>query len=330
MEMSFKFLVVIFIVVIVSAYIRMKFMSSASELKCFDVKNTLPLRGVLALLIVGNHIGRTYGSSLFGFIFTFGAPIVAVFFFISGYGLMHSYLLRGGLNSFFHRRLSKILPLFLLLTCVAVFIEICLDGHSFQYEIAEWMSKGEPTLKFSWFIYAIILFYVIFYVACRIGKGSYWSLVLAYILSALYVVFIYNLEWGRMWYNKAFAFPIGMTVCMYEARIRSFIFNYKHFTLLTLLVFTYLYYILLSSIEFGVLESFVALVGIYAMGMVSNRVLRFLGKVSFEIYLFHGLLFGMLIRLNLVWWQFAILLYGATIFLSAVWHKLQQKIMAKQ
>lgn len=93
----------------------------------FSKQATVPLRGLLAIGIVLHHLSlRLVEASpdchwiwlQFSF---WGAPIVAVFFFLSGYGLMVSLITKGQeyLDGFLKKRLLKIvLPLVL---CSIVF-----------------------------------------------------------------------------------------------------------------------------------------------------------------------------------------------------------------
>lgn len=105
------------------------------QLGAFSVEATLELRGVLALGIVMHHISlrvvqaapTIWGISQFEF---WGAPIVAVFFFLSGYGLMKSLQVKGTayLNGFLRKRLTKVaLPLFLCSLVYSV-VNICILG----------------------------------------------------------------------------------------------------------------------------------------------------------------------------------------------------------
>ena len=88
---------------------------SKKQLGTFSVGETLPLRGLLAVGIVLHHISQRViqaapdvtGISQFEY---FGAPIVMVFFFMSGYGLMKSLQVKGMayLDGFFKSRMTKV------------------------------------------------------------------------------------------------------------------------------------------------------------------------------------------------------------------------------
>lgn len=114
---------------------------SEKQLCPFSLQATFPLRGVLALGITFHHISQRidwfvpdcpWWISQFSFV---GAPIVAVFFFLSGYGLMVSLKRKGKmyLEGFIKKKIFKIaLPLIL---CSLVFegVSHCLWGGQISY-----------------------------------------------------------------------------------------------------------------------------------------------------------------------------------------------------
>lgn len=81
-------------------------------LYCFDVRRTNSLRGVLAILIILHHLSSKIDILFLKWFHDFGAPIVSMFFFVSGYGLIKSYLKKGTayIDGFLAKRLGKILP----------------------------------------------------------------------------------------------------------------------------------------------------------------------------------------------------------------------------
>lgn len=63
----------------------------------FDLTHTLPLRGILATLVVIGHLDNVIsGQTKILMPFHMATPAVAVFFFMSGYGLMLSFSKGGG------------------------------------------------------------------------------------------------------------------------------------------------------------------------------------------------------------------------------------------
>lgn len=69
----------------------------------FDLTHTLPLRGILATLVVIGHLDNVIsGQTKILMPFHMATPAVAVFFFMSGYGLMLSFSKGGEISSEFH------------------------------------------------------------------------------------------------------------------------------------------------------------------------------------------------------------------------------------
>lgn len=68
-----------------------------NDLFRFDKKAVLPLRGILALLIILHHVAEEIPSiAIFAQLTYWGKYIVSIFFFLSGYGLCISYVNGGG------------------------------------------------------------------------------------------------------------------------------------------------------------------------------------------------------------------------------------------
>ena len=67
------------------------------EYALFDIAHTLPLRGILAILVVLGHLDTVVSAQTKILMpFHMATPAVAVFFFMSGYGLMLSFTKKGG------------------------------------------------------------------------------------------------------------------------------------------------------------------------------------------------------------------------------------------
>lgn len=88
----------------------------------FSPSATLPLRGIMAIGIVLHHVALRVDAATpdspwwLSQFCSWGAPIVSVFFFMSGYGLLVSLKSKGTLylDGFLKKRLSKVvLPLVL-------------------------------------------------------------------------------------------------------------------------------------------------------------------------------------------------------------------------
>ena len=128
----------------------------------------LPLKAVMAVLLVADHLTFHVDAGWLRPFREIGAPIVSIFFFISGFGLMRSYSTRGAsyLDGFFRKRIWKVL----LPALVALALFYIFDwnwSRDFIGEFRDLFTKGQPILPYSWFVVAIILFYVSFWLIFR-------------------------------------------------------------------------------------------------------------------------------------------------------------------
>ena len=121
-------LLVFFILTIIAFVKQLKY--PERELFSFDKDRCNSLRGVMSLMIVCCH--TSYSSSdMRGW----GAPVVTMFMFMSGYGLMNSFVRAGFkyLEGYFHNRVGKILLPLLLVTTIHMLVFF--DNNTISYSI---------------------------------------------------------------------------------------------------------------------------------------------------------------------------------------------------
>lgn len=90
---------------------------------------------------------------------------ISIFYFISGYGLAFNYRARGNeyLSHFFkHRILGNLILPFLLVWIVNRIVSGNIS-MSLLDELIELLMHGETTLPYSWYVFSILLFYILFY-----------------------------------------------------------------------------------------------------------------------------------------------------------------------
>lgn len=268
----------------------------------FDSKATVPLRGLLAIMIILHHLALYYkfdeciGSIHVSPIYYFkemGLPLVAAFFFITGYGLSKSLQAKGFdyLSGFLKRRLGKVLPEFLIFTVLVLLISDVAGLVSLS-EAAHNMAKGSPPLRFSWFIYAIVYVYIAFYMAALashadgLRTGLLLSLLIVPYLAATIV-----LGWGCQWYRSIPAVSIGFFVALYERKITELLS--RRYVLLCLAVCTFVCVFIMDRMLCSRLISAIMFaVAVYVCMRLYRikpyPILILLGEVSLYIYLVHG------------------------------------------
>lgn len=313
------------------------------ELCNFSTERTLPLRGVLALLIVLHHVAqkvmKTDGAAFFwDEMCDWGAPIVAIFFFMSGYGLVASIKRKGAtyLEGFISKRLTKIaIP---LLLCSVLYIAdnqyIIGGGKTLAFTLADW-NKDYPLLPTAWFAIAILVYYIAFYVCARISIKPRHIVALMWVFTLAYIWLMHRYNFYGYWYRTVCALNVGMTVSLFEPQITNTLAKHKLPILLTvtatwIAVNSALEYkfpseellIYLQNAAFAIL----AYLLVVCLGFPSNKALRWLGGISYEIYLVQGAviltLFGYVGQQTI---PFFLLTYTVTLPLGLCVHKLSKR-----
>lgn len=312
------------------------------DFKTLDAGRTLPLKGVLALLIIMDHLaigvrGMSHPSVMNEFI-DVGRMSVGAFFFLSGYGLMASYKRRGRLylRGFVGRRLWKTLPALVIATALWLVRSHFATGEDIVASLGE-LSRGYTPLPSSWFVYVILLFYLIFYVSARLGgderivAGTVWILVTAY------VVLAHDAGFGYIWYIGVYTFCIGVTYGCFEDMVRRRLgCGRRRLTaamvgLTVLSALPYFYNLHVEHIRHTYfaamhLSPLVVVMAIYAMGMVRWRALDFLGRISYEIYLVHPALVVLVAPLTDNWAVVCVAVLAGTIPAAWLLHEVCERL----
>lgn len=262
----------------------------------FDRVNTLPLRGVLCLLIVITHLGGHLAESgyigwdLVGRYLNNSYFAVSMFFFLSGYGLSTAFEQNGKayLQHFWRKRLRVLLP--------------ALVGFSLLYVVVKyyWLKwpmwaifsplHGTFPIEASWYVYALLLLYVAFYLIYLFVNSRWTRIALTSLFLVGYAVVVSRLlHWSAHWWNTTPAFVVGLLFPLYERRFRSLLEQQTRLVVaclcLLMLCFSF------SSIVFYCCFLPVVVVALVARyGFVQWRWLCWVGRYSYELFLFHQLL----------------------------------------
>ena len=310
----------------------------------FNLKNTLPLRGALALGILSFHTSLLLRPQtpilaiIIHEIQSWSIMVVAGFFFLTGYGLITSIKAKGAeyLHGFLSKRIKKLFPAFII---TSILIEI------------ENLGKGDLTIDtlladlqhgpgYSWYVYAIVIFYILFKIIFSLTRNQSpsaitWKIcIYAIVVLALIFVAEHILHWAPHYYASSYAVILGMFYAHYEHYIKHI---YERFPLSTAFVFTCLILVLYVlheksqiPVAYRCIQNLlpIALVFIiYSIGRTKSPVLSFIGSISYEIYLSHALFVGMYVliveRLNVHWSLFALFVLFASITTAYIIHHFQ-------
>ena len=314
------------------------------------VNSTTGLKGFLALCIVFHHLTHwvTTGEefSNFGYM---GTYVVSVFFFLSGYGLyIQNERKEGYLDNFLVKRLSRILIPFIFISSIYL-IYRSINGQALTASFfMSLFKKGSTVIYNGWFVDIIILMYVFFYISFKIFSNRTVAILVNTLLIGGYIILAINLGYGFWWYNSSLPFVLGLIWAKNKKYIDEILNKYYFIILvcITGLLFTFHQYSFILK-KLNLVDSYsYALAAnidniIFTIFFVltirkidfSNSRLLFLGKISFELYMIHGLvisIFGKYFvtsRLNDVIFTISVLL--VSIFIAWVINSIITKINIK-
>ena len=277
-------------------------------------ENTLWIRGMLAVAIfichIPNYIGLFSGSVLGSVLSSFGAPCVAIFFFLSGFGLTQSYINRGG-GYIFSLPKKRILPLYLkCLFLIAVYIGLLLAlGNKFDLVLfIKSFFIGDTYVLNGWYLQTLVLLYLLFFGVFALPVRDNKKIILILSLTLVYYGIFYYLgiqSNQHYWFSSVMLFPIGIIYALKRKWVDEVLNRKKIITLLigfSLILLGGVILIFRRKIELPVylsgLQSTFISISIALGTLLILRFVnlnfgftRFLGKVSLEIYVLQGAAF---------------------------------------
>ena len=241
-------------------------------------------------------------------------------FFISGYGLMHQYLHKADyIETFPRKRLGALLTpyIIVLLVWCTIYVVYYRSVTPLMKQFAA-LTGGGTVVPYSWYVLLILLMYIVFYFAARRSKrrmdGGHGIIITSTAFCVLWMTVAYLLEFPRWWYNTCLCFALGLTWARYRENVETFLrkgrrscfcfvlsliifalsFGYRCISLERPGAFSVLPHALIALLELGfaIIEpvSFViCLVLILRRFTLVNKVSSYIGSLSYEIYLTHGI-----------------------------------------
>lgn len=302
-------------------------------IKDFNARRTLPLRGIAALMVVVYHVSCNVRevTALNQFL-SFGDLSVCLFFFLSGYGLMISYLNKGEnyINGFVRHRFARLLPPFLIAAIGYEIYQSFQAGHSTLDSLTA-IAHGGTVLPDSWFVITIMIYYLLFYLCARLFRKPMAVVLALWLASAGYIAMCYGLGWGNYWYKTACAINVGFTYALLEGEIKRCITAHR-----SVLVWASCAIVLAimglwaAHVQLPVLYLLPLLVvaAVYAMGMWQNRELDFLGTISYEIYLMQCIWrHKLFVTASIHWSVYLVLTIAITLVTAWLLHLLCKKLV---
>lgn len=281
---------------------------------------TTYLRGICALAIMLRHIRITGFAPLNVFDYL-GNPIVGIFFFLSGYGML-TRIKQTGIDNYMNGFiLKRCVPLFVEYIFVWIFYFVCMFSVSGNFNFLK-----EIITPHSWFIIMIEVLYIVFYIGYKLFKDNLKGLIIfVTIFELALIIALSAFGADEFWYLSLLCFSGGMiysVVNLNKKKTLPLIFGFGALAVVT----TGAEYVLSDKPKIVVLWALIYNVSVLSLAIVAlsvgryvrfkNPVFELCGKMSLEIYLLHGVFQFVFKEIKPIYNNS--LLYGAMIILCTL------------
>lgn len=277
--------------VLITLYATFHYRTVNLKVDTLSFDKSLSSRGMLALFVMLHHLGvEVITPPLNVLTEPLGVVSVGVFFLMSGYGLEYSYRKKddGYLHSFIQKRVFKLLLPFLV-AVVLWNVEECFLYPN-ESLLNRWMQirDGDTNgiLPYCWYVMAAMFFYVVFWLSYRFLKSK--LNVLAIGVFWLIWCVIWKLNQAGWWYGTSHMFLIGILYCKFE----NLITRCNAYVWMIASLFGTVIASTVDNFYFGMLScSFFSLLLVCGITLCEfhSKVLDFIGKISYEMYLVQAL-----------------------------------------
>lgn len=328
-----------------------KFNLLAPNLMPLSHDKSKSLRGLFAILIVLIHISKEVSSGvIFPHVKLLSYSAVSIFFFISGLGLILSYMNKKGYEQkFLLLRLPNILIPYILVFILYYLVLKSIGYENTNDQLIQSLFKGNPLVSNSWYVIVITFLYILFYISIKYSKTNYSKVIIINCIGVLgYMILCYILGFDNWYYDSVSVFLLGLSYPFLSNRI-SKIFQVIQIRKIIVLIAGYLVFFILVYIinNFSItgvnllviiFSNVAALIFTLLILILSgyiefkNKVFIYIGEISYEIYLIHGL-WIFLLRNDVVYINND-LIYGAltlvlSILVSTILHYIFKIILIK-
>ena len=271
-----------------------------------SLDGTMCLKGILAVCILLHHLyQRTsilLGTVFGGILQSMGYLSVAGFFFITGYGLMAQYMhsRKRYMAHFLRNRILSLYIMYLMTAVLYLIYNLWCGGIEVSIlSIIKTLTFGGTIVENGWYIQAVFIVYIAFYMIFRLSIQDDLKVALMFLATIFYCILCLIMNLPNTWYESIFAVVLGIAWCRYRNKIDNMFSGY--IPMLVGMIFLFCTSFLLYrcgiftpaiSVLFEIVSAlaFAALVTLLIVNVsIRCRITRFLGAISFEIYVLQGL-----------------------------------------
>lgn len=266
-----------------------------TERQFLNKKITNGLKGIAILLVLLGHLGLINHSGAYG---------VAIFLFLSGFGLTQSYL-KSSTKDFINKRLDKVILPYFLITLLWFGIDrLALNKAYPKVTILKTLFGIQPQSPLDpsmWYITYLLIWYLAFYFIFSLPQNNFSKFILLSIIT--YFIYVHsNIFSGDsgagLYYIE---FPLGVLIGLLYKRIKkiNIVLLYSIIIIVTVIsiaLFSKYVVKINLSMNYYTLAAFMAAVAIVSLfsilALIKSKlisvllyILEVLGNISYEIYL---------------------------------------------
>lgn len=259
----------------------------------FSKNYSTVIKGLCCIIVIFVHIPNKYGNKLQDTIGSFAYVCVTLFFMLSAYGLKWSMKNKKDyIKNFIRNRICALMiPYFIIL----LLRYIC--GFITGISGAE-------------FVLVLLMFYIVFYISYKYINKKYQDIVICiYVLGYSLIGRLCNI--GISWYPESLGFMYGIIfaniINIFKAKASKHNINKIIILFLASIIlgisylkFKYIWFVgdyILKVILGITIILFLFVFTIYIK--IGNKISRYLGKISYEIFLVHIFVINVFNRMNL-------------------------------
>ena len=263
---------------------------------------TNSLKGIMCIIVVLVHIPVEYTNTIQDAIGSFAYICVTLFFMFSAYGLMYNLEYKKKyIKEFPKKRLTTLLIPFFISNFIFEVV------HNNKIISINFFKALIGINKIS-FITILIILYIIFYLVSLIVKTNTRRNLLLILIPFLFSIITYLLKLS-IWNVEMMGFSFGIALYLYNEKIHTLLYSKKIFFLVLLFSFVcgilyiknkYIFFFgeYLLRLVLDALLIYVIFFMTYSF-KIYNSINSILGKISYEIYLYHSIVIYLVYKMEL-------------------------------
>lgn len=245
-----------------------------------SLEKTITLRGIAIICVILGHL-KLLNIASFG---------VGIFLFLSGFGLTLS-TEKNGLCGFWRKRVFKIWLPYFVVYLLGLMIDCFLYNKTYQLLDVLCSIIGinlSPKLDASmWYIGYLILWYILFYCCFRYFNNKYYILVGAFVILGISLSPLCMKAAGAFWYFLEF--PLGCFCAWNYEKIKMIEIKKVYVVFAILMIFVFYMFSNYATFFMNIYVSTFTIIFLVSV-CKSMSIIRYIGTISFEMYLFEAVL----------------------------------------